>query len=98
MLKAARYEIQIEPDSTLPITKDMRMQKADMVYEKMKLNPLIDPQLLTKYYLREMHGVQYDTMLKTITQNAARGIAGSSPDTPIGSEQLMQMMANRGGT
>ena len=93
MLQAARYEIQIEPDSTLPITKDIRMQKADMVYEKLKLNPLIDPQMLTKYYLREMHGVQYDTMMKTVQQNAASGTPGSTPDMPITSERLMQMMA-----
>lgn len=92
MLKAARYEIQIEPDSTLPITKDMRQAKAQQVYDNLKLNPLIDPQLLTKYYLREMHGVQYDNMMKVVSQNAAAGVPGSSPDTPISSSELMSRM------
>ena len=96
MLKAARYEIQVEPDSTLPITKDMREAKANVVYEKLKLNPLIDPHLLTKYYLREMHGVQYDSMMKAVTQNAAVGAPGSAPDMPISSEQLMQLMTQKG--
>ena len=93
MLKAARYEINIEPDSTLPETKDMREAKAVNVYNLLKPNPLIDPEMLTRYLLREMHGVSYDNMMKTVAQNAAAGSPGSAPDMPMGSNQFMQMMA-----
>jgi hypothetical protein len=99
MLQAAKYELTVEPDSMLPETKDMRQQKAVQVYGLFKDNPLIDPQLLTKYLLREMHGVQYDQMMRQMYANAAAGLPGSSPDMPMGPEQLMQMMIqskNRG--
>lgn len=96
MLKAARYEINIEPDSTLPETKDMREAKASQVYQLLKPNPLIDPTMLTRYLLREMHGVQYDNMMKQVTQNAAAGAPGSAPDQPMGSQQYMQMLARSG--
>lgn len=103
MLKGARYELNIDPDSTLPETKDLRQQKADKVYAVLKDNPLIDPQLLTSYYLREMHGVQYDHLMKVVSQmgqqmqnNAAAGVPGSTPENPINPGQLMAMMAGRG--
>lgn len=103
MLQAAKYELAIEPDSTIPETKDVRQQKAMQVYGVLKDNPLIDPQLLTKYLLREMHGVQYDSMMRIMQQvgaNAAAGLPGSSPEMPMGPEQFMQMLVqskNRGG-
>jgi len=103
MLRAAKYELNIEPDSTLPETQDMRESKAVNMYNILKQNPLIDPQLLTQYLLREMHGVDYDHMIKSAQQmqqqvaaNAAAGVPGATPETPIGPGQYMQMLANGG--
>ncbi len=97
MLKAARYEASIEPDSMVPETKEIRRNKAEMVYANLKTNPLIDPQMLTKYYLREQHGVQFDNMMITLQKNAAAGLPGSAPDQPMGVEDFMGMMMKGGG-
>ena len=99
MLKAARYEFQIDPDTAVPETKNLRMQKAIQTYTILKENPLIDPELLSKYLLREMHGVQYDNMLRTmqqLQQNASGQQPGSTQDMPMGAEQYIQMLAKRG--
>lgn len=100
MLKAARYEIDIEPDSTLPETKEMRESKAVNVYNLLKANPLIDPQMLTSYLLREMHGVAYDHLVKSVQQMsnnvqqaAAAGQQGATPGNPVDANQFMQMLA-----
>ena len=96
MLKAARYEMNIDPDSAVPETKDVRTDKALATYERLKTNPLIDPQLLTKYLLHELHGVQFDSLMRTVQQNAASGAAGGTPETPMDVAQYMQMMAQGG--
>ena len=96
MLKAARYEMNIDPDSAVPETKDVRTDKALATYERLKTNPLIDPQLLTKYLLHELHGVQFDSLMRTVQQNASSGAAGGTPETPMDVAQYMQMMAQGG--
>lgn len=99
MLKGARYEIEIDPDSTVPETKDIRRQKATESYTILKENPLIDPMLLTKFFLRERHGVEsYDSLLKQMQQNAAQGVPGSTPENAMPPEMLMQQMLAAGGT
>ena len=93
MLKAAQYELQVDPDSAVPETKEVRQQKAMMTYERLKTNPLIDPQLLTQYLLHEMHGVQFDNMVRSLGQLAAAGAPGATQENPVSPEQLMQMIA-----
>lgn len=102
MLKAAQYEIQVDPDSAVPETKDVRMQKALVTYERLKTNPLIDPQLLTRYILHELHGVQFDNMIRSLGQIATpgmpgAGVPGATQQSPMNAQQFMQMMA-KGGT
>ena len=97
MLKGARYEMDIDPDSTVPETKQLRGQKADGIYAVLKDNPLIDPIFLTKYYLREKGGVNLDGLLKQMQANAAAGLPGSSPEQPMGAQEMMSMMMNGGG-
>lgn len=96
-LKAARYDMQIDPDSTVPETKEFRMQKAIMTYERLKLNPLIDPDLLTRYFLRELHGVQFDNMIKQLQMNAAAGVQGATPTNPLTTAQYVEQVARSGG-
>lgn len=67
-LKQAGYNVTINPDSTLPETKQIREQKAIQVYQLLLQNELIDKHKLTSYLLREMHGVEYDDMMVTPEQ------------------------------
>lgn len=90
MLKKGLYEIKIDPDTSVPRTKDIRTQEAVQMYTILKENPLIDPVQLTRYLLREMHGVDFDNMMRPLQG------AGMTPDNPVGLGQaagLMQQMA-----
>jgi len=72
------------------------MQKALVTYERLKTNPLIDPQLLTTYLLHELHGTQFDTMMRTLGQLAQQqsaGVQGSTQENPLSAEQFMQTLA-----
>jgi hypothetical protein len=87
MLRRGQYEVKINPDNGVPETKDVRQQKAASMYQLLKENPLIDPHKLTRYFLREMHGVAFDDMMIPIMQGP-----GMSPDQPIGMDQLPGVM------
>ena len=91
MLKRGKYEVKVDPDSSIPETKELREQKALVVYEQFKMNPLIDPQKLTEYLLHEMHGVHFDDMMRGIPQGG-----GMSPEQAITPEQLGQVTRNVG--
>ncbi len=64
VLKAGSYETKIDPDTSIPQTKELREAKAMALYERLKSNPLIDPLKLTQYLLHEMEGVQFSSMLR----------------------------------
>ena len=64
MLSGGAYTIKIDPDTSLPETKDAREQRALTVYNVLKTNPLVDPIRLTRYLLHELHGVQFDDMMR----------------------------------
>ena len=64
MLKAGQYEVNIDPDTSIPQTKQAREQKAVQAYGLLKSNPLIEPMKLTKYLLHELHGTAFDDMLR----------------------------------
>lgn len=63
MLKEGEYEISINPDSAVTETKEVREQRAAMYYDKLSLNPLIDNVKLTKYFLNELPGVNFEDLL-----------------------------------
>lgn len=90
-LKGVEYLMDIDPDSALPLTKGMREQKASQMYAMLKTNPLIDPEKLTKYLLHEMHGVDFDDMMRGL--GAMRDTQGGNPSQPISQEQYIQQMA-----
>ncbi len=66
LLKEGRYNIKVDPDTSVPETRALREQKAVQVYQLLKTNPLIDPVQLTQYLLHEMHGVQFDDMMRML--------------------------------
>jgi len=87
MLSQGSYEIKVDPDTTAPATRGAREAKAVSVYNILKENPLIDPIKLTQYLLRELHGVDYDDLMRGLPQDA-----GASPSSPLNVGQLGQVM------
>jgi len=90
MLRRGKYEIKVDPDSSVPETKEIREQKAMLIYEQFKGNPLIDPMKLTQYLLHQMHGVAFDDMMRGIPDGVGQQ---TRPATP---EQFGQIMQNVG--
>jgi hypothetical protein len=73
-LKDALYDIKIDPDTSIPQTRQLREQRAFALYAQLKQNPLIDPMQLTRYLTNEIDGVWADSLIKmqnTSPQNPA---------------------------
>jgi len=67
-----------------------------ITYERLKPNPLIDPELLTQYLLHELHGVQFDNMMRSLMMLQAQGASGATQENPLTAEQYMQRVAQGG--
>lgn len=68
LLKEGHYHVKIDPDSSLPETRDLREQKAVQLYTLLKENPLIDPIKLTQYLLNELRGTAFDDLMRALPQ------------------------------
>jgi hypothetical protein len=90
MLKEGAYVVQVDPDTMVPQTRDVRMQKAAYVYNTLKQNPLIDPIKLTRYLLREFHGVEYDDLMRGMPKGAG------GPQNPLSMAQFAGLQSNAG--
>lgn len=89
MLKRGKYEISVDPDQSIPMTKELKEQKAVVVYEQFKQNPLIDPVKLTAYLLHNMHGVAFDDMMRGLPQGA-----GLTQEQPLSISQFGELNRN----
>jgi hypothetical protein len=87
MLKGGQYEVHVDPDTAIPQTRLAREQKALQVYQLLKSNPLIDPIQLTQYLLRELHGVQYDQLMRGLPR-------GAGLNFPMNVAQYGQLLSN----
>ena len=87
MLQGGAYEVNVDADSAVPQTRQVREAKAIQAYSILKDNPLVDPVQLTKYLLRELYGVQYDDMLRGIPKGAGQAF-------PMNVEQYGQLNRN----
>jgi len=85
ILQEGNYHINVDPDNSLPESKDVREQKAVQLYGLLKENPLIDPIRLTRYLLHELHGVQFDDMMRGMPP----GLGG--PTQPLEVQQYAQI-------
>jgi hypothetical protein len=85
-LSEARYNLKVDPDSALPQTKALREQKATMLYQIGKENPLLQPEHLTQFWLHEMYGVDADWLLK-------QPLFNTSPERPMSMPQATQQFA-----
>jgi len=63
MLKSGAYEVSVDPDTSVPDTKQARQNKAAQIFGLFKGDPLIDQMKLRRYLLHEMHGTVFDDML-----------------------------------
>ena len=88
LLKTGEYDIKVDPDSAVPQTRAAREAKAAQVYQLLKTNPLLDPQKLTQYLLHEMHGVQFDDMMRALPPPEA------FPDAPITPREYSQLIGH----
>ena len=78
MLALGQYNVKIDPDSSLPETKQAREVKALALYERLKTNPIIDPFKLTQYLLHELHGTAFDDMMRQLPQQNVNGPVNAS--------------------
>ncbi len=85
-LNTGKYAINVDPDSSIPQTRGVREAKAVKMYQILKENPLIDPVGLTQYLLHEMHGVQFDNLIRALP------IPQNVPQGPIPPQQFGQMI------
>ncbi len=90
LMRNAIYDVKVDPDTSLPQTKQLREQRANVMYERLKLNPLIDPQHLTEFVLSESYGVDADYLMKN-------GGMNSSPQQPVPFGQAVQQIGGAGG-
>ena len=86
MLKMGSYDVKVDPDSSVPETREAREAKSERIYALFSRNPMIDPLELTKYLLHEHHGVAFDSMLKQ---------QGGTQENPMSVPQLAQSMQNQ---
>jgi hypothetical protein len=98
-LKSGRYIVHIDPDSPASLTRQDREALAMQRYQILKENPMIDPQLLTKYLINEMSGVELDDILREMPaqQGGAPGQAPGQPTSPLGLAGTLQGAFGGGG-
>jgi hypothetical protein len=98
-LKSGRYIVSIDPDSPASLTSTDREALAVQRYQILRENPLADPELLTKYLVNEMSGVELDDVLKKMEPQAggAPGQAPGQPTSPLGLAGTLQGAFGGGG-
>lgn len=92
MLKKGSYIIKSDPDTAMPESREARQQRAVQTYSLLRDNPLIDPIRLTRNLLNELHGVQFDDMMRGMPP----GLGG--PTQPLELQEYIQLtteIANR---
>src|SRR5690606_23544312 len=83
------YLVKADPDQMVPETRELRENKAIIMYNQLKTNPLIDPFRLTAYLLRELPGVHFDDLLSGFPEGL-----GMTPGNPMNIGQFQQVLQN----
>jgi len=63
MLQEGSYDVLIEPDSSVPETREVRETRAARLYADFRQDPNIDPRKLTEFRLHETPGVAMDDLM-----------------------------------
>jgi len=74
-LAMGHYNIRVDPDSSRPRSRQSREQKALAVYNVLKMNPLVDPEKLTRYLMTEIEGVQMDDLMRALPAPSESSVA-----------------------
>ena len=90
MLREGHYVVKVDPDSSLPQTKALREQHADIFYDRAKLNPLVDPLKLTQFWLNEQYAANADLLMKQPVMN-------TSQQKPMGLQEAVGQLQGMGG-
>ncbi len=88
LLKEGHYQVKIDPDNSLPETRELRENRAVQLYTLLKDNPLIEPIKLTQYLLNELRGTAFDDLMRALPQVAG----ASSPQNPMSPEGFAGMI------
>lgn len=94
MMKGSKFDVRVDPDTSIPDTKAIRESRAVQMYGILKDNPLIDPVRLTTYLLHETHGVQFDDMIQGLPAGIGTAIRPMKMDEYM---KMMQMVQQRLG-
>lgn len=91
LLQDLDYDIKVDPDTSLPLTKQLRDQKATQVFQLAAQDPVIsgNPQsaiMLRKFWLNELYGVDVDFLLPQLQQ------PGANAQNPMPFGQAVQTM------
>lgn len=88
LLRDAIYDVKIDPDTSLPLTKQLREAKATQFYDRAKLNPLLDAMKLTQFWLGEQYGIDADHLIKQPQQPGAPGTQENPMELGQAAQQL----------
>jgi hypothetical protein len=83
MLRSGAFDVSVDPDTSIPETKEVRQQKAIAIYQIFKDDPVIDQVRLKKYLMHELNQIQLDDMMVAPEMG--------SISNPISMGQLIQM-------
>ena len=94
LLRDGHWDVKVDPDSSIPLTKQYREQKAMQMYAAFfGKNQFVDPQELTHFVLNEAYGVDADAILA----NPAMNTSPQNPMTPQQAAQHLQQMPQGAG-
>lgn len=80
LLSEARYDLKVDPDTSLPETKQLRGQRATQLYQLLIQNPFANPEHVTQFLINETAGVDASFLLKN-------PIMQTSPENPMTVQQ-----------
>ena len=86
LLRQVQWDVKVDPDSSVPLTKQYREQKALQLYGAFYgKNQQVNPEALTHFTLSEMYGSDADSIL-------TNPIMQTSQQNPMNMQQAMQAM------
>ena len=87
-MKEGHYQVKIDPDSSLPETRELREARAIQLYTLLKENPLVEPIKLTQYLLNELRCTAFDDLMRALPQVAA----ATGPGNPVSAGGFANMI------
>ena len=84
MLRHIQWDVKVDPDSSVPLTKQYREQKAMQLYGALYgKNQQVNPEALTHFMLSEVYGADADSILTNPIMNTTQ-------QNPMSMGQAMQ--------